>query len=73
MSDSLSDKSDTGDEVFTVHTFPVLDTGVGKSLGFKDDKEFMAHALAEREKLSPATQEAMEKIDREVERKILGL
>lgn len=56
-----------------VHTFPMLDTGIGQEAGFANDAELMAAAAAERAALPLEVREAMDEIDREVERRMLGL
>jgi len=50
---------------------PVLDTGLGRRLGYEDDADLIAHAEAERAKLDPATQEVMREIDRRIDDVIL--
>jgi hypothetical protein len=52
--------------VYTTHTFPMLDTGIGQSMGFESDKAFLAHQKAEEAKLDPEVREAVEDVRREI-------
>jgi hypothetical protein len=62
------------DEIeFTVHSFPVLDSGIGIEAGYASDAEMLEAAEAERALMSPAMRELADKMDAEAERWILGL
>jgi hypothetical protein len=61
----------TDDPKFVVHTFPMLDTGIGREMGYEDDKAFIAAAEAERAKLDPAVRAALDQADRDLERAFL--
>lgn len=58
-----------------VHTFPMLDTGIGRELGYANDAEFMAAAQAERDRvlfvLTPEARARFEAAEREAERRFL--
>jgi len=56
----------------TVHKVPVLDTGIGREAGYRDDAELIAAAEAERAKLPPAVRVAVEEIEREMQRRFIG-
>ena len=56
---------------FEVHKVPMHDTGLGREAGFKDDKELVEAAKAEREKLDPKVREILERAEAEAERKFL--
>lgn len=58
-----------------VRRVPVLDTGIGKALGYANDKEFMAAAEAERAEvmklLSVDERARLERAEAELERRVL--
>lgn len=56
---------------FEIHKMEMLDTGIGREAGFKDDADLIAHAKAEREAMEPRMREVVEKLDAEVERRFL--
>jgi hypothetical protein len=56
---------------FTVHEVPVLDTGIGQSLGFEDDQALVAAVEAERATYPPEVREALEEYDRRLDRAFL--
>lgn len=59
----------------TVHKVPMLDTGIGREMGFESDADFLAHAHVEREKalalLTPAERARFEVAEAEAERAFL--
>lgn len=57
---------------YTVRTIPMLDTGIGQSMGYEDDKAFIAGVEAERATYPPVLREALEEYDRRLDRAILG-
>lgn len=60
---------------FDVRTVPVLDTGIGRALGYADDKAFMQAATEERERamaiLSVEERARLEAAERELERRVI--
>jgi hypothetical protein len=50
----------------------VLDTGIGREAGFKDDAELVEHARREREALDPDVRELVDEIDRRFAAKFLN-
>jgi hypothetical protein len=56
---------------FTVHEIPVLDTGIGQSLGFENDQALAAAVEAERAIYPPEVREALEEYDRSLDRAFL--
>jgi hypothetical protein len=59
--------------VYTTHTVPMLDTGIGQSMGFESDKAFLAHQKAEEAKLDPEVRDAVEDVRRETMRALFGM
>jgi hypothetical protein len=59
--------------VYTTHTFPMLDTGIGQSMGFESDKAFLAHQKAEEAKLDPEVRDAVEDVRRGILRAFFGM
>lgn len=52
----------TGAEIKIVKV-PLLDTGIGREAGFKDDAELIAADRAQRRALTPEARRLLEKID----------
>lgn len=56
---------------FEIHKVEMLDTGIGREAGFKDDAELIAKAKAEREAMSPEVRRLVEEMDETIERAFL--
>jgi hypothetical protein len=58
-----------------IHKTPMLDTGIGQSMGYANDAEFIAAAQAEREAalelLTPEARATIEAAEAELERRLL--
>lgn len=46
---------------------PMLDTGIGREAGFRDDEHLREVAIAEREAMSPPARELADRIERDLE------
>lgn len=57
--------------VLTVHSVPVIDTGIGIEAGYESDVAMLAAAEAKRAALPPAVRTLLDQVDAEVERRIL--
>lgn len=51
----------------TIYTVPMLDTGLGREAGFRDDAELIEAARRKREAMPPVVREIVEAIDRRLE------
>lgn len=60
------------DYEITVTEHELLDTGIGISQGYASDAEFRAAMKAEREALPPEVREAVDEIERDVMRRMMG-
>lgn len=56
---------------FEVRRVPVHDTGLGREAGYANDQELVAAAAAERAAMDPSTRLWLERVDQELERRIL--
>jgi hypothetical protein len=55
----------------TVKSIPVLDTGLGKELGYRDDAHLLKAAAEERAALPPAQRALAEAVERKLDEAIL--
>lgn len=58
---------------FRVVTVPVLDTGIGRSLGYASDKEFMEATRPELDVLTPRQRRMLADVEERFARSVLGL
>jgi hypothetical protein len=56
--------SDDDDIKYTVHRFPMLDTGIGREAGYASDAEFIDAIEAERALLSEILRQQIEEFQR---------
>jgi hypothetical protein len=50
-----------------VVTFTMHDTGLGQEAGYRDDREMIAAAKAEREAMDPVARSIVEEVDRRID------
>jgi hypothetical protein len=54
-----------------VHSFPVLDTGIGIEAGYASDRDLLEAAAKERAEKSPADRAILDECDRLIDRAFL--
>lgn len=59
------------DVKLTVHTFPMLDTGIGIEAGYESDAAMMEAHRREREALDSEVRAALDEVDAEMTRRFL--
>lgn len=65
--------AESGSFSLTTHTFKTLDTGIGQEAGYESDEALLAAVEAERAALPPEVREAVESLEADIQRRMLGL